>query len=81
VKYSKTTRELAALECSVNACNRGGVFARFDVRDIRRSIGESGWSGSLASAAFNQALPFGSIAFRDAWAEAEALIRTGWSPP
>lgn len=80
MKYSKRDREKAAIECAINASNRGGLFARFDHRDVRHSINATQRSGALANAAFHRSLPMGSIAFRDAWAEAEAMIRTGWGP-
>jgi hypothetical protein len=85
VKYSKATRELAAVRCQVIA----DYWIRKGPRPDAYGDYTSAWAAvMLCSQAYDladtaawdsDALPSEQIATR--WAEAEALIRTGWSPP
>jgi hypothetical protein len=87
VKYSKRVREEAALICAIAAS--GGVLSppwRARVvfySEIEYALSTTGQHAKrLATAAWRYAMsrrpaPWG----REHDAEAEALIRTGWSPP
>ena len=71
-KYSKRDREMAARLCSMFAC--GYIWqAEF-------ALGIDRWSpaSELAHSAIDVA--WSSLHFGDAAAEAEAMIRTGWTP-
>lgn len=79
-RYSKRVREEAALICAIAASNRdmndwyGGVA---DETGIQRQ----GEAFDLAIAAWCHALPAsGALGPGELDAEAEALIRTGWTP-
>jgi hypothetical protein len=79
VKYSKATRELAARLCSLRSCdwalNNGASYAV----DRSATIGADLKAFSLAWHA-HEAAKVGHLNPVHEWAEAEALIRTGWSP-
>ncbi len=73
-KYTKQEREDAALICQIAASNGSSTWCGQLVLGLEQDPA----TGGLARAAL------GSVRQRfhgnDAYAEAEALIRTGWSP-
>ena len=82
-RYTKAEREAAALICSLRACSWASGGPVYNISDVSASLGEpeGGPAETLARAA-RFGLPFSwEMRNFDQWAEAEALIRTGWSPP
>ena len=73
MKISKKTREQAALICAVAASS---YYCR-DLDTARRHVGASRLACDIAFAALLEVLCYTHI---QAAAEAEALLRTGWSP-
>ena len=80
-RYSKKVREEAALICAIAASEPGAWYSV-----IEQHLGDGAWSDEshcLASYAYGEArrrmpnVEFGDVTLD---AEAEALIRTGWSP-
>lgn len=76
MKYSKKVREEAAMICSIAASNEDYSQAYASV-DCDLPVRTSGEAYRLAMAAWRLAFK-GNADLCDA--EAEALIRTGWSP-
>ena len=86
-RFTKRDREMAARFCSTRACHWGmwGILgsAGGPVDDeMRHAFGER--ASDLAGEALNRAPADSSVPVCDdlrlAWAEAEALIRSGWLP-
>jgi hypothetical protein len=83
MKYSKRNREQAALICAIAAstpdlnCNYAGVREGLGLPAYDKT--SVVWGKTLESAAWRRALSL-SISSQETDAEAEALIRTGWSP-
>ena len=75
------TREQAALICSARACERAFYGFRED-DDIDDFFGVSEVAISLAVRAMDEAWtgPLEAKAYAVTWAEAEALLRTGFVP-
>jgi hypothetical protein len=83
MKYSKATRELAANACSIKAsawASNGSSSADDD--EMEAIVGEKAWDlAGLALLAADEALEIeGEYWLMSQWAQAEALIRTGWEP-
>jgi hypothetical protein len=81
MRITKRVREEAALFCTAVACS--GDFDLFDI-DYMCSLGISDPGRKLANRALTVAcsLPtdWSAEMWREDWAEAEALLRTGWTP-
>lgn len=81
MKISKRDREQAALICAIAASAPAGVQPFYD--QIADNIDAAGESERLAMRAWKFAWEFAANHgkwTREVDAEAEALIRTGWSP-
>lgn len=84
MKYSKATRELAAVRCQVIA----DYWSRTDIGhpDAYEDFTDDWPCKRLCGFAYDEAdrkvtQDFGGRRdIAESWAEAEALIRTGWSP-
>lgn len=81
-RYSASDREMAAVFCAIKASNRsGGVWSSASDDDIVQALGVSASADDLAGRAFFASWTLGrALDMRIEWAEAEALIRTGWVP-
>jgi hypothetical protein len=75
-KYSKRDREDAALFCSARACAHGFMHSPYDVARASMPISKTAESLAWRARANNNGLPGVAVI----WAEAEALLRTGWTP-
>ena len=78
MRISKRTRELAAQLCSMAACSQ--TMRMYSVADAMqyRALSPHRVLAFEALAEVNRSIPSGSPTNR--YAEAEALLRTGWSP-
>ena len=80
--YSKRDREMAALHCAAMASNpeaHAMAFGRIDENDVAASVGASENARRLAEEAWLHAWYRDPLS-AEREAEAEALIRTGWTP-
>ncbi len=92
MKISKKTREQAAIICAACACSSepisvtSAVAARYgvDVPDAVRMpvalVAVRAWAHANDNHGHRLSEAFGRSELRDDYAEAEALLRTGWSP-
>ncbi len=84
MRYSKRDREMAARLCSIKASHEwpapGHVTPWWvGMDEVINACGASDTASELAWAAADAAFPDNTVGV-ECWAEAEALIRTGWSP-
>lgn len=80
MKISKRTREQAALICAMWASSGDAV----GLSDAQQSLGLSALARRVADLAWSAARQVPLACPNDSWrprcAEAEAMLRTGWSP-
>ena len=83
MRYSKKDREDAALICAARSAGLVALLNGYwstSTHDFAESIGASSDALALAHDARAEAFPLGDVGFAGHWAEAEAMLRTGWSP-
>jgi hypothetical protein len=74
-RYSARTREQAAVLCSIMACSDVELSWWVPADDAPKA------ARRLVVAAMNHAfLQHGCASPRELWAEADAMLRTGWGP-
>jgi hypothetical protein len=82
-RISKRVREEAALFAQVRACEWAAYPASTAVFGFARAsedLGTSGPAVDLVCGAFDAIPAWCTYPLSEQWAEAEALLRTGWSP-
>lgn len=79
MKISEKTREEAAVFCSAMACWWAGRWPHTGINPDKICDDTFGPARSLAAAAVGHSC-LSENGLVEGWAEAEALIRTGWSP-
>ncbi len=89
---SKRVREEAAQLCSACACHGVAISiaeaaaALFGIHEtsvahwLPARVAVRAWSAANRSLALAADRPYDALTLRDEYAEAEALLRTGWSP-
>lgn len=79
-KIPRSVRERAALLCQVVASNPGMPYT-FDIRSAaHRLASDAWWTAIRALVNTGYPAPSGLEPYYDRYAEAECLLRCGWSP-